>query len=176
MNGGAVDLLVIVAGNPVYTSPADLNFAGALDKVALRVHLGLYDDETSELCHWHIPEAHFLEAWSDARGHDGTVSIVQPLIAPLYGGRSAHELLAAMSTSPEQSGYDLVREFWSRRFPLPSGQTSAGAGSNRTRPAATARTQSRAAAPVVPVANVEFDQAWRRWLHDGGVPNTALPA
>ena len=60
----------------------------------LRVHLSLYDDETSALCHWHVPEAHFLESWSDARAFDGTASIVQPLIAPLYNGKSAHELLA----------------------------------------------------------------------------------
>ena len=104
MNAGRVDLLVILGGNPVYTAPADLEFADALDKVPLRVHLSLYDDETSALCHWHFPEAHFLEAWSDARGYDGTVSIVQPLIAPLYGGKSAHEVLAAMSDRPERSG------------------------------------------------------------------------
>ena len=67
-------------------------------------HLSLYDDETSALCQWQIPEAHFLEAWSDARGYDGTVSIVQPLIAPLYGGKSAHEVLAALSDRPERSG------------------------------------------------------------------------
>ena len=68
---------------PTCRSPTRLN------KVALRVHLSLYDDETSALCHWHVPEAHFLEAWSDARGYDGTASIVQPLIAPLYGGKIA---------------------------------------------------------------------------------------
>src|SRR5262249_36545844 len=112
MRGGGVDLLVIVSGNPVYTVPVDINFAGAMEKVAIRVHLGLYEDETSAVCHWHIPEAHFLESWSDARAYDGTASIVQPLIAPLYGGRSAHELLAAMSDRPERSPYDIVREFW----------------------------------------------------------------
>src|SRR4051812_37527011 len=94
MNAGKVDLLVIAGGNPVYTAPVDLKFADAMSKVQLRAHLSLYDDETSALCHWQIPEAHFLEAWSDARGQDGTVSIVQPLIAPLYSGRSVHELLA----------------------------------------------------------------------------------
>ena len=104
MNAGRVDALVIVGGNPVYTAPADLKLAEAMGKVPLRVHLSLYDDETSALCHWQIPEAHFLEAWSDARGYDGTVSIVQPLIAPLYDGKSAHELLAAMSDRPERSG------------------------------------------------------------------------
>jgi MoCo/4Fe-4S cofactor protein with predicted Tat translocation signal len=112
MNAGKVDVLVIVGGNPVYTAPADLGFAAAMNKVALRVHLSLYDDETSALCHWQIPEAHFLESWSDARGHDGTASIVQPLIAPLYAGRTAHELLAAMSDRPEQSAHDIVQNFW----------------------------------------------------------------
>jgi len=112
MNAGKVDLLVILGGNPVYTAPADLNFAEAMSKVQLRVHLSLYDDETSALCHWQIPEAHFLEAWSDGRAYDGTVSIVQPLIAPLYGGKSAHEVLATMSDRPERSGYDLVRAHW----------------------------------------------------------------
>src|SRR5713101_446427 len=84
----------------------------ALSKVALRAHLSLYDDETSALCHWQIPEAHFLEAWSDARGYDGTVSVVQPLIAPLYNGKSVHELFAAFTDRPERSGYDIVREYW----------------------------------------------------------------
>jgi MoCo/4Fe-4S cofactor protein with predicted Tat translocation signal len=112
MNAGKIEVLVIVGGNPVYTAPADLGFAGAMNKVALRVHLSLYDDETSAVCHWQIPEAHFLESWSDARGHDGSASIVQPLIAPLYGGRTAHELLAAMSDRPEQSAHDAVRDFW----------------------------------------------------------------
>ncbi len=93
-----------------------------MGKVPLRVHLSLYDDETSELCHWQTPEAHFLEAWSDARGYDGTVSIVQPLIAPLYNGKSAHELLAALSDKPEQSAYAIVREHWrSTRTTQPGG-------------------------------------------------------
>ena len=69
-----------------------------MQKVPLRVHLSLYQDETSRQCHWHLPEAHYLEAWSDTRAYDGTASIVQPLIEPLYQGRSAHELLAALTT------------------------------------------------------------------------------
>jgi molybdopterin-containing oxidoreductase family iron-sulfur binding subunit len=112
MEAGRVDLLVILGGNPVYTAPADVPFATALERVQTRVHLSQHGDETSELCHWQIPEAHFLEAWSDARGFDGTVSIVQPLIAPLYGGRSAHDVMAAMSEAPETSGYDVVRAHW----------------------------------------------------------------
>ena len=86
MNSGKVDLLVILGGNPVYTAPADLKFGEALKKVATRVHLGLYDDETSAVCHWHIPETHYLEQWSDVRAFDGTVSIVQPLIVPFTAG------------------------------------------------------------------------------------------
>ncbi len=139
MNAGKVDLLVIVSGNPVYTAPADLNFADAMGKVPLRVRLGLYEDETSALSHWHIPEAHFLEAWSDARASDGTASIVQPLIAPLYGGRSAHEVVAALTDRPERSPYDLVREFW-----------------------------------TVDANNPASESAWRRWLHDGVIPDTAF--
>jgi MoCo/4Fe-4S cofactor protein with predicted Tat translocation signal len=114
MDAGTVDLLIIVSGNPVFTAPADLAFADAMSRVQLRVHLSLYDDETSALCHWQIPESHFLESWSDARGYDGTLSIIQPLIAPLYDSKSAHELIVAMSDRPERSAYDLVRDFWSQ--------------------------------------------------------------
>ena len=81
-------------------------------KVNLVVHSGLFFDETATLSHWHIPAAHYLEAWSDARSIDGTVSIVQPLIQPLYGGKSAHEVVATMSDKPERQGYDVVREYW----------------------------------------------------------------
>ena len=83
----------------------------------LRVHLGLYEDETAELCHWHIPEAHYLETWSDARAFDGTVTIMQPLIAPLYGGKSAHELLAALMGQPDRSSYSIMRDYWRGQLP-----------------------------------------------------------
>ena len=111
MRAGKVDLLVIMGGNPVYDAPADLDFADALksSKVALRVYLGLYQNETAQLCHWNINEAHYLEAWSDARAYDGTVSLVQPLIAPLYAGKSAHELLSALLGEQTPAGYDIVR-------------------------------------------------------------------
>jgi molybdopterin-containing oxidoreductase family iron-sulfur binding subunit len=112
MNAGNVSLLIILGGNPVYTAPVDLKFADAMEKVALRVHLGLYEDETAALCHWHIPETHYLESWSDVRADDGTVTIIQPLIAPLYGGKSAHEVMATLSGA-ERPGYELVRAYWS---------------------------------------------------------------
>jgi molybdopterin-containing oxidoreductase family iron-sulfur binding subunit len=112
MDAGRVDTLVILDANPVYTAPADLRFADALGRVRLRVHLGLYDDETAALCHWHIPQAHALESWGDARAFDGTATIIQPLIAPLYGGRSAHEVLAALLEQPNRTSHDIVREYW----------------------------------------------------------------
>ena len=107
-----VDMLVVLDANPIYDTPADLAFADAFEHVPLRVHLGLYDDETAAQCHWHVPAAHFLESWSDTRAHDGTVSIVQPLIAPLYDGRSSHEFLAAMLEQTGKTSYDAVRDHW----------------------------------------------------------------
>src|SRR5258707_126019 len=85
MRAGRVALLLVLGGNPVFTAPADLRFNEALDRVPFRAHLGLYDDETARLCHWHVPEAHYLESWGDVRAVDGTATLLQPLIAPLYG-------------------------------------------------------------------------------------------
>jgi MoCo/4Fe-4S cofactor protein with predicted Tat translocation signal len=117
IHAGKVDLLVILGGNPAYDAPVDLNFADVLKngKVPLRVHLGLYQNETAELCQWHINEAHELEAWGDARAYDGTVSIIQPLIAPLYNGKSALEFVGLLSGESDVAGYDLVRAYWQRQ-------------------------------------------------------------
>ena len=112
MNAGRVEMLVVTGANPVYAAPADLGFAEALERVPLRIHHGLYLDETAVLCQWHLPAAHPLESWSDARAACGTVSIVQPLIAPLYGGLSVHELVAAFIEGSEPKGYEIVREHW----------------------------------------------------------------
>jgi molybdopterin-containing oxidoreductase family iron-sulfur binding subunit len=112
IEAGQVSTLFILGSNPVYTAPADLQFAQQLLKVPLRIHSGLYDDETAELCHWHIPQAHFLESWSDTRAYDGTVGIIQPLIAPLYNGRSLHEPLALLTGDLGKSDHDLVRNYW----------------------------------------------------------------
>jgi Fe-S-cluster-containing dehydrogenase component len=120
MDRGEVTLLLILGGNPVFDAPADFKFRERLAKVPLRVHLGLYDDETARWCQWHIPEAHFLEAWGDTRAFDGTCTIMQPLIAPLYGGRSAAEVVASFSDQPVQSGHEIVREYW-RQFPRDQG-------------------------------------------------------
>ncbi len=121
MNAGQVQLLFVLGGNPVYNAPVDLKFADAIKKVALRVRLGLYDDETAESCHWMVPETHYLEQWSDVRTFDGTASIVQPLVQPLYRGRSAHEVLALFSKRPERTPYDTVRDYWKAQ-PQAAGQ------------------------------------------------------
>jgi MoCo/4Fe-4S cofactor protein with predicted Tat translocation signal len=112
MNAGAVKAIVIIGGNPVFDAPADFNFASAFKKVAFRAHSSLYYDETSMLSHWHIPETHYLESWSDVRAHDGSISIVQPLIAPLYNGRSPHEVLGALIGGLDVTPYDQVRGYW----------------------------------------------------------------
>jgi MoCo/4Fe-4S cofactor protein with predicted Tat translocation signal len=110
MARGKVDLLLIVGGNPVYDAPHDWDFAAKLKKVGTLVHLASHYNETSEYAQWHIPEAHFLETWGDARAYDGTYSVIQPLIAPLYRAHSAFEVLAAFSDKPGVTAYDTVRE------------------------------------------------------------------
>jgi molybdopterin-containing oxidoreductase family iron-sulfur binding subunit len=112
LNAGKVDWLVILNANPIYSAPADLEFAAAFDKAKLVAHLGSHLDETGQISHWHIPAAHFLESWSDARAYDGTVSVVQPMIDPLYGGKSAHEFFQALLDDPGLSAYAAVRETW----------------------------------------------------------------
>ncbi len=113
MNGGAVETLLIIGGNPVYDSPADIDFAGALDHVGFRARLGLWDDETSEICHWRLPLTHELEAWGDTRTLDGQVTIQQPLIAPIYGSRSGVEVLSLLLLEDaSHDGQSLVRAQW----------------------------------------------------------------
>lgn len=112
MRAGRVDTLLVLDANPAYDAPADLEFAALLARVPFAVHLGLYRDETAHAAAWHLPMAHIYEAWSDARAHDGSASIVQPLIAPLYGGRSSHELLAMLLGAGSRDGHALVQATW----------------------------------------------------------------
>src|SRR3984885_510894 len=141
MGSGKVDLLIILGGNPAYHPPADLNFADAMTsgKVPLRVHHGLYQNETAELCQWHVNQSHELEAWGDARAYDGTVSIIQPLIAPLYSGKSALEFVALLSGQSDATGHDLVRAYWQKQH-----------------------------------TGADFDQFWRKSLHDGWIEGTTF--
>lgn len=109
LDAGKVDWLVVLNANPIYAAPADLGFADAFNKAKTVAHLGSHVDETGSIAHWHIPASHYLESWSDARAYDGTVSIVQPLIDPLYGGKSAHAVLQTLLDEPMLSDYEAVR-------------------------------------------------------------------
>jgi len=112
MRDGKVDMLLVMNTNPVYDAPADFDFLNAFNKVGLRVHLGLYQDETSKYCHWHVSGTHYLEQWGDTRCFDGTVSFVQPLIAPLYGGHSESELIEFVINQNQASSYELTQRYW----------------------------------------------------------------
>ncbi len=111
MNSGAVETLLVLGGNPVYTAPADLNFKESFLKVKNRLHLGLYNDETGALSHWHMPEAHPLESWGDVRAYDGTVTLLQPLIDPIYGGKTALELVTALA-GRQGTAHNIWKRHW----------------------------------------------------------------
>jgi len=146
MARGSVEALFILGGNPAYTAPADFDFAAKLDKAPQSFYLGLYENETSRHCAWHLPKAHYLEAWSDARAFDGTASIVQPLIAPLYQGRSAHELIGVIAGDRDIDGREIVRSHW------------------------------RAEHERQPGGNQAFEEFWEVALHDGVIANSANEA
>ncbi|MEA2204561.1 MAG: hypothetical protein QOE77_1337 [Blastocatellia bacterium] len=157
IDAGQVELLVVLGGNPVYNTPLDLKLDPArLGKVKLRVHLSQTKDETSAYCHWHVPETHYLEAWTDARSYDGTATIVQPLIAPLFEGKTAHEVLAVFTDNYDRKPYELLRDYW----------RTAGLVETVNGPQTEIALLSDAAS---------FESAWRKCLHDGFVPNSALP-
>ena len=109
MNAGKVQWLVMLGVNPMYAAPVDLEFAAAFEKVPNTAHLGSHVDETGAVSVWHMNKAHYLESWSDARVYDGTISIIQPMIAPMYGGHSAHDVLQALLDNPQMSAYDAVQ-------------------------------------------------------------------
>ena len=111
MKADKVKALLILGGNPVYTAPADLEFAKNLLRVPLRMNLSLYRDETAELCNWHVPQAHYLEAWGDIRSFDGTATIQQPLIAPLYDGKAPQEIIATL-LGKDSTAHDAVKAYW----------------------------------------------------------------
>jgi MoCo/4Fe-4S cofactor protein with predicted Tat translocation signal len=143
-----VDTLMMLSVNPAYASPAMLQFATKLASVRTRICVSSHEDETSSLCQWQMPEAHYLESWSDARAADGTASIIQPLIAPLYGGRSAHEVMGALTriaTKREDvssRGREIVRDYWRQWH-----------GDNKV--------------------SGSFERFWRQAVHDGVVAGTA---
>lgn len=141
MNAGKVELLVMSNVNPIYDAPGDVDFYSAMMKVPYRVHHGLYQDETAQFCQWHVNATHYLEQWGDARAVDGTISIIQPLIAPLYNGRSEYELLGVLNGEPQITGYEVVYRYWQSQH-----------------------------------QGADFEQWWKRSLHDGFIANSAFPA
>jgi len=117
LGSGQVQALLVLGGNPVYTAPADYDLAGTLPKVPFTAYLGLHQNETAGACQWLVPQAHYLEAWGDARARDGTVSLAQPLIAPLYDGKTPAEVLATLVGEGNLSAHQLLREEWMRAHP-----------------------------------------------------------
>ena len=162
LDGGKVQMLIVLGGNPAYDAPADLHFADSIQKAVWTAHFGLYHDETASLCSWQVPATHELESWSDARAFDGTVSIIQPLIAPLFNGVSPHVLLDAMTGTSGRSAYEIVRQNWTAKSADPGSMTQ--------------NSGPKSAAVPTDSGAVTMTPAWEQILRDGIVPNTALPA
>lgn len=145
INAGNVDLLVMLGCNPVYDAPRDLGFESAVATAPETIHVGLHVNETALASVWHIPSAHFLESWGDGRSYDGTRSVIQPLIAPLYeAAHSDLEVLCALATGKRTAGFDLVRSTWQSLL------SSTGSGN----------------------VSENFEERWQRVLHDGFFPNS----
>ena len=177
---GKVQWLVMLGVNPLYNAPVDLEFEAAFNKVPNSVHLGSHVDETGFYSTWHINKAHYLESWSDARAYDGTISIVQPMIEPLYAGKSAHDVLQTL-LDPSVSAYNAVLA--NAKTYLMGGSAAGATKTATTAPAAGVAAKSAAtvtndqaakAALGLAAASTPFELAWRKALHDGWVANTAF--
>jgi molybdopterin-containing oxidoreductase family iron-sulfur binding subunit len=143
---GQVSTLVMLGGNPVYTAPADLQFGANLAKVATSIHLGYDPNETAAMSKWHLPEAHYLESWGDAVA-GGVASIQQPMILPIFGGRTASEIVALISGSKDVKAHDIVKNYWLSRWPEKAGPEKAASEKGKD-------TSSR-------------EYLWRKSLNDG---------
>ncbi len=184
IDSGAVKMLVIMGGNPVYNTPADLklNAERMKNKVPFTVHLGHYLDETAELCYWHISEKHYLESWGDTRAYDGTISIVQPLIQPLYESHSSHEFAQLFfKENYDKKDYDIVKENWQKQgfAAAPKAMTTAANSASTTQANPTPQSQNANTATggiATATAPKNFDDNWRKVIHNGFVPNTAAAA
>jgi molybdopterin-containing oxidoreductase family iron-sulfur binding subunit len=174
INAGAVQALIVLGGNPVFDAPSDFQFGKAFQKVPFRAHLSLYYDETSILSHWHIPETHYLETWGDARAHDGTITIQQPLISPLYNGRSAHEVLGALSGGMDLPPYQVVRNHWFGRGATEQTWREwlhSGVVANSTLPARAASAAIPPSAPVAASTGIEVELRADPTIYDGRFAN-----
>jgi molybdopterin-containing oxidoreductase family iron-sulfur binding subunit len=167
-----VDMLLVIGCNPMHTAPPELRFGERMSRVPFRVHFGLYHDETAELCHWHLPEAHFLESWGDARSADGTVSFIQPLIAPLHHGKTAGEVLSHLSAQgierttdvqDDRSSYSVLRSYWRSLF-------------DNRQPAHQEVRADWQSQGLLGAFTGSFETWWQRSLRDGVVAQTQLPA
>ena len=112
---GRVRDLILLGGNPAWDAPSDLDFGEKIARVPVSAHLASHEDETSKLCHWHLPETHELESWGDAQAYDGTVTIQQPALRPLYPGKSAIEVVSILLGWPGGISSELVKETWKAR-------------------------------------------------------------
>jgi hypothetical protein len=189
-----------------------------MNKIPLRIRLGALADETSEYCHWHVSEKHFLESWSDGRAHDGTVSLVQPLIQPLYDSHNAHEVVQLFFRENfDKTDHDILKEFWQRQnvssgnagrsaavaAPPGNNATANGAGNSSSTATSSANNASKAnlSAAATSVSNAQpsaanvagtttagtsattqnqsssaaFEDRWKKYVHDGMIPNTQAP-
>ncbi len=185
--GGGVDTLVIVGTNEVYTSPDGAELARLVARTRASVYLGTHDDETAATCRFRVARAHPLEAWGDARAFDGTVSIVQPLIEPLFEGRTEIELLALLAGDPAARPYDRVRRTFGGSDPawraaLKRGVVD-GSGSATAMVSIQRSGVAKAlSAPMLPVAPDTLEPVTRSdaRVHDGRFANDAwlleLPA
>jgi MoCo/4Fe-4S cofactor protein with predicted Tat translocation signal len=155
IDAGQVELLAIMGGNPVFTAPADLDFKTKLGKVGLVVYHTTHLDETSPYSHWNVPESHPLESWGDARSFDGTVTVMQPLIEPMYESRSPHEFVAAFTGQPERRGLAIVKDYWTKTY-------ASGQGGWKFRHPREGESFSNA------------DAFWRTAVHEGFIAGTAV--
>ncbi len=146
LRSGSIDTLIVLGGNPVYDAPADLNFGAAMQKAATRIQIGLHDDATASLCHWHLPRAHYLESWGDAIGWDGSYLAVQPLIKPLFDGKTVAEMLSVLVDDKPRTAHAVTRDSFARR-------SGSGQGA--------------------PTENPRFEKKWRQFIHDGVMPGSA---
>ena len=207
IDSGRVKLLVILGGNPAYNTPGDLrlSFDRINEKVPLRIHVGSHQNETADICHWHIPEKHYLEAWGDGRAYDGTVSLTQPLIAPLYDSHSISEVAQLFfKENYDKTDYDILKGFWQTQTVssqpittaatatnssagshalnstnVPSGSAANTNSNSSTSPQPAAMTaagpsqgNSTSAQSAATSAAAAFEDRWRKYVHDGMIPNT----
>jgi len=179
LNANEIDMLVVFEQNPVYAAAGGTKFADAFGKAKTTVHVGVLPEETGLKATWHLPQNHFLESWGDARAFDGTASIVQPLVMPLFGGRSATTLLAQIAGEVETNDKALVELTWRgavTQAPPPAPLPVAGGADGGVAAAPVLPAPAPAAAKADPKFPLAELRAWRHAVHDGTIPSTARAA